>query len=46
MDGADILRLHGDAARMCRALVPGVYVRAEGEKVHELLYEIDSVDLD
>jgi autotransporter-associated beta strand protein len=46
MDGSVTLRLHDDAARLCRALTNGMYVRAEGEKVHELLYEIDSIDLD
>jgi hypothetical protein len=46
MDGGIVLRLHDEAALMCRALIPGAYVSAEGEKVHELLYEIDSIDLD
>jgi hypothetical protein len=46
MDGSVVLRLYADAASGCRSLTPGLYVRAEGEKVHELLYEIDSLDID
>jgi hypothetical protein len=44
MDGEIVLRLHGDAASTCAGLTPGAYVLAEGEKVHELLYDVDYLD--
>jgi hypothetical protein len=45
-DGDVTLRLHGGAARQVGTVRVGDYVQAEGEKVHEGLYEIGDLEVE
>jgi hypothetical protein len=44
-DGTVTLLLRGDAKAVCTSVTPGAYLEADGEKVHEQRYWIDSLDL-
>jgi hypothetical protein len=46
MEGSVVLPPHSDAAGMCRALTLGSVRACRGEKLHELLYDIDYIDID
>jgi hypothetical protein len=46
IDGAQQVRLRGDSRGLCASILAGDYLEAEGQKVHEQLFDARDIDVD